>query len=875
MSDISEEKFNDMVGTLVKISGSLGKIVDKMGSSASSGKSTSRSSAKKTIEDEINVRKKDSDSLKDHFQRVQDSAGTFKALKSSMVKFTEGFVGVEVIKKVVQLGAENAKVYQDLSNYGQSFGGSMIKMAQQAGAAGLPLTTFAEVIKKNTLVVGQMGSDAFFKLNKQVRTLTESSGMYGYTVEQLADVQGMFLDQQRLAGKNLKDLTSPATARDIADFALNVSTISDVLHTSREETLANAKNAMSDTSFLAQERINTINGMGGLNKSFQAAITDLSAQAGEGGKALSTALAQSAGPLGANFSDLGKALNSVGQGQLVGALQNASAAIKAGADGHAVAQQLAADFHDQLNKPEVLQQLAILRQSGGAAAGAAGELIQLATSVQKYTDADRAKAAQERKRQDGITAFFTSFQSILGRVQGAFVDGFLKPFTDAFGSMDSQAAKDFWKVIQDDLEPAAKDLGAAFGSFIKNFLTKENIDSLINTTRQIINFGIWIGKVSASLINGLMPVVKFVVGTFTLLHKNLMLLGKNFADFGTTMVGVIAFLAGPILLKMVAGALLRAIFQSGSPVFVSGKIVTVTGGGGVGGAAAEAEAVAKAEAGTVAKAGEKAAVAAAEKSAAKGFLGKAAGGIAAAAGKLVPPAAKGFLGKAAGGVGAAASKFIPSAAKGFLGKAAGGIGAAASKFAPKALLDILSKAGPKAIPLIGTLAAMGISGFAEFNDSHNLAKALFVAAGSGAGTLVGQAIGAAAGPAGEVYGTVAGGMAGEAGGGMLYDAMFGKGKGAKDSTAGAENKGTTDKAATPDKAAPADAGTDAKPVTLDDDAILKLKTDALLGDQTANDILKKLSQSVDRHTAILTALQRQQIQATKGVGQAVAAGQGY
>ena len=275
MSDITEHQMSEFLQAMQKSAGSLGKIADKFGG-GSSGKAKAVDQVSKDLK---TARKDDTKSIKEHWQTVKDATHSADAFNKTITRAAESFAGGWIFAELVKYGSENVKVYQDLSNYGQNFGGSMLRMSQQAAAAGLPLETFAKVIRNNSVVVAQMGTQAFFGLNKEIRKNIQSAGMYGMTMDQLGDFTAQYIETQRLAGKNIKAMSGPQTAREIQDFASNLTAMTDLMGTNRDEVMKSTMQQMQTGTVEATMRMNNINGMDSYNKAIMGAVADLNAQA--------------------------------------------------------------------------------------------------------------------------------------------------------------------------------------------------------------------------------------------------------------------------------------------------------------------------------------------------------------------------------------------------------------------------------------------------------------------------------------------------------------------------------------------------------------------------------------------------------------------
>jgi hypothetical protein len=841
MSDISAEQMDDLIQAMSKSAGSLGKIADKFGTS-SSGKANARDQLQKDFTD---ARKEDTKQTKDHFAAIKTATSAVKTYAANILEIA---LVTSVFKEIIKYGTETVETYRDLSNHGQSFGGSMIKMSQAAASAGLPLKTFAEAVRHNSVVFSQMGQSgpgSFASVSKQLRVLTESSGLYGMTVKDLNDFALDYIDIQRTAGKNVS-ATSAQGVASIAKFALGITGISDVLGAEREVVMANTKKLLQEDTVVAAQRLNTVNGMDAYNEGLKAAVADLAAQPGKGGEMLSQGLAEAFGNTGgALFTDLGKKLNSVGQGGATMILDEANQRIKAGEDAHVVAMQTVSKMKDELTNPATMESLRMLASFGGPTADTAKQLIGMASSLKTYNMQDLKRAEQARKTGDGFTQMFESFTSVMDRLKGSFLDGFLKPFT-VLGKIDTTQ---IFKNIN-DLGPVLEEMGTKFGDFVSKLFTKENLDTMVATIGEIVTLGRIAARTGSFIFSALTKAIGFV-------HDSFMIFGKKTADIATGLSVIAAWFLGKFFIKAIVSGLGRLLGMD-KVVTVSGRIVNVNGavtgggGGGSGGNLSKAEKAEKeAEEIKTAAKGAKAAkaVAAAEEAAA--VAGKAGGKL-------------GLLGKMGGMLGA-----LPLL--GNLGGMGGKLMSGGARLGGKAL----GRLGGMLIPGVGAALDFGAAANAH-KEGNNLAAGLYGLGGglnaAGAGSAL-TGIGAVATPFLDMAGFAASGL------GLAADVTgFGKGWGKKKPTTAPAEDANAEGAMPKDAAmaGPTAAPTGGAPSVVDDDKLLQLRTDALVdgNDQTIAE-LKKIQEALDRHTAILASQQARNTAAVQATTSAVKATGGY
>lgn len=884
MSDITEQQMNDLIRSLEKTSGSLGKIADNYGKGAK-GKSNAvdtvskdLSNSQKTFSQKLQTSAKD---MAGHFAGAGRSSDAFM---TSLSNATKMFAGGFILQKIFNYGTENVEMYRQLSNQGQSFGGSMIEMSRQAAAAGLPMEDFAKIIKHNSVVVKQMGTEAFFKLNKAIRQSIEANGMYGMSMEQLGEFTSDYLEIQRISGKNLKNMNGPAAQKDIKDFALAVTEVSDALGASREAVMKSTSDALHDSVVSAQMRINTISGMDGYNKAMMKATASMAAQPGEAGKMLSKGLADAFGTTGgAIFTDLGKTMIEAGQSQLVGVMDDANRRIQAGEDASMVTMDTISKLHDQLTNPQTLESLKLLASQGNAAAK---QLLAMAADLKTYTKADLEAAKKARESMGLFTSFFSSFESVFSGLKGALIDGFLAPLMGVGKELDPTKVKAFWDSIR-ALEPQFKAFGESIGKFVINFFTKENMDRLANGVKDFVNFVGTVVKIGAGIISFIVPLAAGmgrlggVIYEATSWFAGLFPVLKDFKGGIAAVVTGLAFLAAFLTLKGMA----EKTFATGK-VDIKAGVVNVNGGAGVGGGAGDdmlddlgdgkkggkgkkigtpkerAERLQRLRRGRAAGLRGRGASRAlrlanasieAEQSLAKPVLGgrgqKLMGSVGTFGKGIMDSGSKvATFGKglASSGIG----KGIGNAA-GVLGKHAGALGA------------VLAIGG--GLMGLKEIKEKVAAGEMTAEEGHKAAsKLLGGMAGGAAGSAIGGGIGAALGAIGGPPGILIGGIIGATVGGLA---------GEKIGSFGGEKIGGmfSPKAA----AGPKGSGSAQQPKIVDDEALAQTRTNAILGDKDAIEQLKKIQEGLEKQTMSLYSVQRKSLEEQRKAASAAQAANGY
>lgn len=166
----------------------------------------------------------------------------------------------EVSKEVIDFGAaiakagndfmaaefsKTAKAMQEYTAAGASFAGGMTEMRDKANASGVGITTFANVIKESQATVHEFGMSASESakilsngMNALTKTVKTVNGVQinardqllnlGYGFEEQGPIMAQFMNQAKLAGKNLATLSDKEIATGVTEYAKNLKVISDL-----------------------------------------------------------------------------------------------------------------------------------------------------------------------------------------------------------------------------------------------------------------------------------------------------------------------------------------------------------------------------------------------------------------------------------------------------------------------------------------------------------------------------------------------------------------------------------------------------------------------------------------------------------------------
>ena len=134
--------------------------------------------------------------------------------------------------------------YRDLSAVGQGFTADLTELAITASMSENDLKEFTRSVVRSSKVVSEIGEQTFAEISKETRKLLEPYGQLGYSVSQVNDALGDYLEIQRLSG-NLDRLNQVNEQARIAEFLVNISAISRATGIARDEILQNFKDAQT------------------------------------------------------------------------------------------------------------------------------------------------------------------------------------------------------------------------------------------------------------------------------------------------------------------------------------------------------------------------------------------------------------------------------------------------------------------------------------------------------------------------------------------------------------------------------------------------------------------------------------------------------
>ena len=610
--NISEEQFQQLNRNLANLTGTMGALAGKFKDDAKG-----RKEAADTLAGEMKSRRSltertvDADrQLTNYANSIRYATKTADSFANTMEELARKIPGGFVLAELLNYTGQTLDTFKKLSDYGQTFGGSLMQMSIAAGSAGLSLGDFSSAMQQNSKVVATLGQ-GFFAINKDVRKAAEGMGLYGMSLEQLNNFSGSYLEQQRLTGA-LTRAGHQRQVRAINDLAQSVSGVAKITGVARETIMEIAQAAMRDPALVAAMAGNTARGMHAYNDEINKAVTLLAAQAGKAGQMLSAGLAQTVAMGGAQFTEQAAAMLDAGFGQGALLLQQAADKLARGMDAEQVNMELVNGMKAAADNPATREALLNQARAGNRQAQ---EILEMTQNLKTFTRAEMEAAKAAAKRKDMLTGFATAFESIFSDLKGSFIEGFLTPFNEALGTTNFETTLKKMKEMFEPLGEVFKGLGKAWGENVKEFLTggglqkfiksfsdittglikltsvvftAENFNTMLSTVRVIADIG---ALVSGFMLGVVVPALGAVVDGMTKFREFLTSVfgffkipqGKSIASAitGALIVGAIGgmkVIFGKIAARFANLRLNRVMINAGR-VFVNG----MGGGGGAGG----------------------------------------------------------------------------------------------------------------------------------------------------------------------------------------------------------------------------------------------------------------------------------------------------
>lgn len=483
MADLTDDVVNKLIDSINALNRNVlkgtsateknTKVEEKANKSGSGG--TPKTGDAKVIQDVINENKKlasaisgvskkyktldtGANSTIKTFQDISRSASSASgALKTLGAAFGVG----GVLKTMIEAVSDTTKTYQELSQYGQTFGGSMLAMQQAAANAALPLSVFAEALKKNNTVVAAIGANAFGSMSKALRTSLMDVGQLGLTSAQLNNNLGTYLDTQRLYG-NLNAMSQEKAVANTKVLAVEMAKASAMTGAFTESILKASNEALRDETLRAKMLQMGSSAQDAYGQSLNKAVIYMAALPGEAGKTLSKMLAQTAGSGSAIMSDASQTFIDAGLFGVTSLMDNMAQKVANGT----FDDQAAADFNRKF-VAEGMKNMATLQFQASTGNKAAKEAIVMISEMKELA----SKSPEELAKTKNVTKFLENLGVIIDKISGTLRAGFFKGLEHLMTGFETFADSPAFNEFTDKLSKMAED----FGVFISKNLTPEKL----------------------------------------------------------------------------------------------------------------------------------------------------------------------------------------------------------------------------------------------------------------------------------------------------------------------------------------------------------------------------------------------------------------
>lgn len=489
---------------------------------------------------------------------------------------SRAFMGIAVFTALFKAGENLNRTWRDMTEYGQTFGGSMFAMQQAANNAGLPLETFANLQKRHNVTISAMGNN-FWAVNKQLRQNLRVSGMYGMSMEQLGDFTGKYMEAARqngtLQGRSTKDLT-----KDMQGLALSTTALAKISDKTREQIADLATAATTSALAIGGLRSLPADIRGVVGKSATEIATGFAALPGEAGKYFSSTFGDSLAGM-TSLTQGGQLAIDAGLSGLASEFQALSIRVRNGG-GRGIDDVIHMNNRTMDMIEQNKKQLTVQALAGNQAAA---QMLEMYGKMKRLNKAEYEKAMEQAKKTEAVTAFFASIGEIFAGLKAAFGSGFMKGFKKAFKGIEDLAGSPMWKNIEKTLEA----FGERFGTLLGTLLTEANINRMINGFESIVtgmfNF---FGAMAAA-----QPIWDVLSGTMKVLGGIVGAVGSVFSFLNDVVGGGLGKLVGGIIGAVVAFAAIKKLAGGLMGLFggflkkkvdINADVVNVNGGDGGG-----------------------------------------------------------------------------------------------------------------------------------------------------------------------------------------------------------------------------------------------------------------------------------------------------
>lgn len=422
----------------------------------------------------------------------------------------------ELISFMVDTTRHFVRTYNQLSDVGQMFQGSIMEMAKSSASAELSLDEYAKAITRNSSLAAAMNSSqggTFNELQKNIRNVFKPMDFLGMSLMEMTDTIGDLGETFRQSG-TLYQRGAQDQQKAYKDIVEEVTGLALVTGKSRQELLKTMNQAIRDTGAAG-----VIAKLG--NEHMQAELTKATATMAAIGPEFATMLNETVVKGSAALTTTGSQMIEAGLGGFVNNIDNLAHRITAGETiDPAERARLLIQLRDELgNHIESLRGLSALHPEYAKYIALYGQLQKI-----QYQDAlKREQEEAERLRQNPWTkmalTFESDFHSLAGRFQTSFYDTILKAMSPTGDENEYRRKMD---AMQDDMTK----LGVSFGALVTDLMKLAPslttiVDGLKWVADRLIDLQEWLkkagmGEGGASLIAVALPVVMYKLGRFIL-----------------------------------------------------------------------------------------------------------------------------------------------------------------------------------------------------------------------------------------------------------------------------------------------------------------------------------------------------------------------
>lgn len=316
------------------------------------------------------------------------------------------------------------KTYNDLSQSGLTFGGSLLQLGYAASNAGLSIQDFANLVKDNSTLVNTIGIEKFSNSLRDLTTRNNGLSLLGLSSTEMSDVFVTYTDMLRrsMSDEQFRNITQDQLTQNTIEFGRSLMTVSAVTGKSFKDLQNKIKDLNKSGVFRAS--------LSSLPESIRETVTKgLAGLPDDAGNLMVEYVQSVASGFGGVTSELGKMLPTAGS--FGNEISNLTSMLTNG-------QISSSEFNRRLgsasrslfaNDKAQLEMLKTLANSEGPHKAAATALLNMAHSAAQMTNVTDIETLERHKLNESFSELntaFTKFKSSIGTLVTSFID-FLSP----------------------------------------------------------------------------------------------------------------------------------------------------------------------------------------------------------------------------------------------------------------------------------------------------------------------------------------------------------------------------------------------------------------------------------------------------------------